>query len=498
MALLTGNTIASSYLGILNCSGAISTGAVEVITDAANTSTALWLSNERCEIKLGTGGADDFIVKGNTTAIFTVEGDTGDVGIGTTDPQYDLDVVSDDAASEIRIRSTDTDDNAVFIIDSNRNGDSKIQFRNDHDDDGTSNTEYTIGIDGSDSLGAAKFKWANNSDGSLTTDTRMTLDAAGYLGIGITSPNTNLHVVGTAVSDAEYDEFASMVIEDGEARLELLGNDSGHACGIIFSTMEGANDFNHWVMQGYGDASTPDNNFGIGYLDNKAGGIDSLTVADGAQMFTITAAGRVSVNDTNPDVLFHVNGGAIDSGVVKVETAHTAVTSSSKLLELGFSSDGTCTGGYYCRFYDSGGEVGSIKSDGTGVDFNDTSDYRLKEDLKPVSDAVGTLNKLNIYDFKWKNTGARRDGLLAHEVMEVIPYAASGEKDATEMQIYEISPAVDATYDSDGKELTAYINPVKGEKEVILPQQINYGKFVPLLVKAVQELSAKVTALENA
>ena len=79
MATLTGNTIASTYTGLLSVNGAISTGAVEVVEDGAGTDTSLWLSNERCKIKLGTGSSDDFTVNDGSNDILKVEGDTKDV-----------------------------------------------------------------------------------------------------------------------------------------------------------------------------------------------------------------------------------------------------------------------------------------------------------------------------------------------------------------------------------------------------------------------------------
>jgi len=46
MATLTGNTIASTYTGLLSVDGAISTGAIEVVEDGAGTDTSLWLATE--------------------------------------------------------------------------------------------------------------------------------------------------------------------------------------------------------------------------------------------------------------------------------------------------------------------------------------------------------------------------------------------------------------------------------------------------------------------
>ena len=91
MATLTGNTIASTYTGLLSVSGAVGADTVEAVTDGAGTSTSLSLSQQRATITLGSEAADDFIVDGTT---LVVEGDNNRVGIGTAAPANIVHVVS--------------------------------------------------------------------------------------------------------------------------------------------------------------------------------------------------------------------------------------------------------------------------------------------------------------------------------------------------------------------------------------------------------------------
>jgi len=113
--------------------------------------------------------------------------------------------------------------------------------------------------------------------------------------------------------------------------------------------------------------------------------------------------------------------------------------------------------------------IGSITQVGTtGVAYNTASDYRLKDEIGPVPDALTRLHELRPIRFAWKDGGAEVDGFLAHEVQEVIPEAVTGTKDAE---------------DDDG-------NPVY--------QGIDQSKLVPLLIAAVQELAAQVAALQAA
>ena len=117
----------------------------------------------------------------------------------------------------------------------------------------------------------------------------------------------------------------------------------------------------------------------------------------------------------------------------------------------------------------SKGVVGSIVCGTSSTAFNTSSDYRLKENEVSITDGLERLNQLKPYKFNFKAYPNKVvDGFLAHEVEDIVPEAITGTKDAI---------------DDDG-------NPIY--------QGIDQSKLVPLLVKAVQELSAKVEALENA
>ena len=118
------------------------------------------------------------------------------------------------------------------------------------------------------------------------------------------------------------------------------------------------------------------------------------------------------------------------------------------------------TTGTMIQFWYNNNSVGNIGISTTNTTYATTSDYRLKEDLQDFN-GLDLVSKIKAYDFKWKSEDKRMYGVIAHELKEIIDYAVVGEKDAKNMQ------------------------------------SVDYSLITPLLVKAIQELSAKVSALEN-
>ena len=107
------------------------------------------------------------------------------------------------------------------------------------------------------------------------------------------------------------------------------------------------------------------------------------------------------------------------------------------------SLNSNSTGSQFIIFRKSGTEEGSItlQDDGGGVDFNQTSDYRLKENIVDITDGIERLKKLkpkrfNFIKAKEEHPTSYRtyDGFLAHEVVETCPEAVTGEKDGEKMQ----------------------------------------------------------------
>lgn len=132
---------------------------------------------------------------------------------------------------------------------------------------------------------------------------------------------------------------------------------------------------------------------------------------------------------------------------------------------------------YLQTFKRSSGDVaGTISLSGGTTVYATTSDYRVKEDVQDIDGATASLLQLNPVNFRWASSGERTNGFLAHEVQAIVPDAVAGVKDATRTYV-----------DEDGVEHT--------EMEL---QGLDQAKLVPLLVKTVQELEARISALESA
>ena len=113
---------------------------------------------------------------------------------------------------------------------------------------------------------------------------------------------------------------------------------------------------------------------------------------------------------------------------------------------------------------------GDIRSGATNTTtYSTSSDYRLKENITEINDAIERIRRLRPVSFQFKdpNNDIVYDGFLAHEVQEVISYAVGGQKDAVT---------------ADGE---------------IMPQMIDMSTMVGLLTAGIKELDARLAQLET-
>ena len=157
--------------------------------------------------------------------------------------------------------------------------------------------------------------------------------------------------------------------------------------------------------------------------------------------------------------------------------------------EIGIEKTGTGAAGMI-YFYNGNGGVGSITTSSSSTAYNTSSDYRLKENVDYTFDATSRLKQLKPARFNFKaDADTTVDGFLAHEVSSIVPEAITGIHN--EVQVWE-----------EGEELPEGVsvgdNKLDDEGNTIPKYQgIDQSKLVPLLVKTIQELEARITALEG-
>tara|TARA_A100001515_G_scaffold56927_1_gene44856 strand:+ start:34 stop:1260 length:1227 start_codon:yes stop_codon:yes gene_type:complete len=192
-------------------------------------------------------------------------------------------------------------------------------------------------------------------------------------------------------------------------------------------------------------------------------GTSSANNTASTERMRIDANGTLLINDTGRALGCKAQitySGSSEQGLVFENTVNSASGGAIRFVD----SDGDFSGG------------GIYYTDSNSINYQTTSDYRLKENIVTDWDATTELKKLKPSKFNFKKTPEKTvQGFIAHEVSDIVPEAIIGVKDGTEKYI-----------DDDGKEKTreAY-------------QSIDQSKLVPLLTKALQEVISEIDTLKE-
>jgi hypothetical protein len=112
----------------------------------------------------------------------------------------------------------------------------------------------------------------------------------------------------------------------------------------------------------------------------------------------------------------------------------------------------------------SSGQAGYISCSGNTTSYVSGSDYRLKNNIRPLKNGLALTMQMKPSEWEWKADGKFGSGFIAHELAEVCPQAVNGEKDAI---------------NEDGS---------------IKPQGVDTSFLVGILTAAIQELKAEFDA----
>ena len=170
----------------------------------------------------------------------------------------------------------------------------------------------------------------------------------------------------------------------------------------------------------------------------------------------IDSSGNLLVGTTNNNI-----GGTTTTGINANATGvlRAGCDGGSPLLLNRISSDGTIT-----LFQRQGTTVGTISVTGSATAYNTSSDYRLKEDIQPMTGALTKVAALKPVTYKWKSDGSDGEGFIAHELAEVVPQCVTGEKDAVDEDGNPVYQGIDTSF------LVATLTAAIQEQQAIIEQ----------------------------
>ena len=290
----------------------------------------------------------------------------------------------------------------------------------------------------------------------------------------------NLHLTRNSASPAD-DDLIGRIIFNGQndageeveyaninARIRDASDGTETGRVVFQTTFEGGTGFNRLDF---------DNNETV--INESGANLDFRVEGDADTDLFFVDAGNdaVCINSTtiSSNAKFSVNGvkdGSFGRTCLRLRDTDASVGSGNTMMVCDFSGDNNGTNGTYISFRDSGGEIGKVNVAGSASTvFSTSSDYRVKENIKPMTDAWDKIKAINLVNFTFKNrTGPAQDGVIAHELQEIFPQAVTGKKD--EM-----------------------VTRADGTKEMEI-QGVDYGKLSTLLAKGLQEAMAKIETLE--
>jgi hypothetical protein len=235
------------------------------------------------------------------------------------------------------------------------------------------------------SLPAVSAELITNSSGVLNIGSgQVYKDASGNVGVGTTSPAFPLSIFRGA-GQAGYAEF----VGNGQtAAAFLVGQD---AAGLARIFQNGANPITFWT-----------NGSERARIDSSGNLLVGTTSA-----FVYSAGADLGLNFTSEGRIY------TNSAVTHVFN----LTSAAQLMQ--FRVGGAT-------------QVGGITLTASSTSYNTSSDYRLKENVAPMTGALEKVAQLKPCTYTWKSDGSAGQGFIAHELQAVVPDCVTGEKDAVE------------------------------------------------------------------
>jgi hypothetical protein len=263
---------------------------------------------------------------------------------------------------------------------------------------------------------------APDNSGSLQlqtngTTTAVTIDTSQNVGIG-TAPSTWNSI------------FKALQIGSGIGTAFLGGRtDSVNNCQLGLNAYYDTTD-SRWEYVASSTATRYYQSEGTHVWDNAASGTANNAITWSERM-RIDSSGSVLVNSTSA---IRARVGQMQ---LKASSSQEALTTSSN--DLSYShwaarSADSGAGTHYLGYFEnsSGTNVGTITHNNTNTSYTTSSDYRLKENIVPMTGALDKVLQLKPVNYTWKINGSNSQGFIAHELQAVVPDCVTGEKDAVD------------------------------------------------------------------
>ena len=295
--------------------------------------------------------------------------------------------------------------------------------------------------------------------GTLTT---AAISASGNVGIGATSPLAKNHTLGagTAVVASGSDGAAEAIIEGANiAMTSSYGN-----LNVISNTAQAADTGGQIAFAGKStDSSNVYATWGV-----IKGGKENGTSANIASYLAFSTRAN---GGGNTEKLRITSSGTIQIGVATTNSSASSLTlkvasGGATGVAAQIASD-SGTSYPWSNYNTSGTYVGGITCTSSATAFATSSDVRLKKDIKDAPSAVEKIKAARVVSHEWKeeDTAPVEFGFVAQELIKVVPQAVIEGKD-------------------------------KEDGGIEIPWGVDYSKLVPLLVKTIQELEARIAVLE--
>jgi hypothetical protein len=228
----------------------------------------------------------------------------------------------------------------------------------------------------------------------------MRIDSSGNVGIGTSSPSYNLDVVGNVNGSVTSAVQNSNSGTSGFARFLAIANGGNAQFGM--------------TSTGY----TAITNAQDAMLFNANGASGGIVFAqDGVAQAKIDSSGRVGINTASPTAMLHINSDSDSITPARFNVTTTGAASKNCVI---FQREGT--------------NVGFITVTNAATAYVTSSDYRLKENIVPMTGALDKVAQLNPVTYKWKIDGSDGQGFIAHELQAIVPDCVYGEKDAVDTE----------------------------------------------------------------